>query len=519
MTTEGKMYAGGAVVILAMVLLLLWSVLLWVALGLLAITLVVVGWLVWGAVHRRRIESRKAVAEAIKMEAEAEQAQAIAEERRASAALKRAEVAAKQAQQNLIPEGYIGAMLRSPEERDLYFPWTYKQEVSPAVARMEQQETVVQEVPTPALPGPTDLSYILGTFQPSPAQILLGLTERGYLTCSLEGVSHVALAAPTGGGKSSIMRLLLAQILACQAMVWLADPHYTPVDPKSGEDWRMIAARLAKPPFTDAHIIKDLLAWLVQEMKRRYALREAGKRWGAPCYLAIDEWPAILSELDKQEQAEVVTLTGKLLRQGRKVDVHLITSSQDFLVETIGSGGEIRSNLRTAYFAGGGLATARALLDQQIKLPETPLGKGVVLLRSEEAQPTPGLTRVPYPSNEALYRLLPMARQAEEEIPPLPSLPLRRQTAAEEGESTRAAAEQDSPDSSVPVPNFSTPNVTKLERLGGWERKFIAQRYRAGEERTAIRDQLRELRGGFSNKLWGELKAICDAIDGEEAGA
>ena len=43
-----------------------------------------------------------------------------------------------------------------------------------------------------------------------------------------------------------------AQILACGVVAWLADPHFTPRDPRSGEDWRMIAARLAEPPYTDA---------------------------------------------------------------------------------------------------------------------------------------------------------------------------------------------------------------------------------------------------------------------------
>ena len=170
------------------------------------------------------------------------------------------------------------------------------------------------------------------------------------------------------------------------------------------------------------HVIKEVLASLVEELFRRYEQRRRGERW-TPCYLAIDEWPAILSELDRKEGEEVVTLTSKLLRQGRKVDIHLITSSQDFLVETIGGSGEIRANLRTAYFAGGGLATARALLDQHITLPETPLGKGVVLLRSEEALPKPTLVRVPYASNEALYRLLPLDQDEQrywEAFPPLP---------------------------------------------------------------------------------------------------
>src|SRR5215469_12473140 len=84
MTNEGKLYALGAMVIAVLgAVLLLWSVLVWIGLGVLAIAVVIVVWAVWGKVHQRRIEHRKAVAEAVKAEAEAEQAQALAEERRA----------------------------------------------------------------------------------------------------------------------------------------------------------------------------------------------------------------------------------------------------------------------------------------------------------------------------------------------------------------------------------------------------------------------------------------------------
>ena len=41
---------------------------------------------------------------------------------------------------------------------------------------------------------------------------------------------------------------------------------------------------------------------------------------------------------------------------------------------------------------------------------------------------------------------------------------------------------------------------------------------RKGAQRTEIRDELRQIRpDGFDNRLWPELKAICDAIDVEEA--
>lgn len=406
------LFFGCMAIVGLIVVTVLWSALLWLALSIAGLMVIAIGFKVWISWWRMVNQHRLDRAEVITAEAHAQVALADADK-------KRAEAAAAWQQIRLIPSTYIGAMIDHPNQAGFYNVWTYKQEVSPALKPL-MQPPIIDALPEPTLPGPMDLLQILTTFKPSPERIFLALTAQGPLTCSLEGLSHVALASPTGGGKSSLLRMLLAQVLACGATAWLADPHYTAIDPRSGEDWRMIAARLNKPPYTKPRVIKDVLVWLLSEMFRRYELRAQGQRWGAPCYLAIDEWPAILSELDKQDTAEVVSATGKLLRQGRKVDVHLITSSQDFLVETIGSGGEIRANLRTAYFAGGGLATARALLDQQIKLPDTPLGKGLVLLRSEEAMPTPSLVRVPFASNEALYRLLPTG-----EIPALPPLPLK----------------------------------------------------------------------------------------------
>jgi hypothetical protein len=409
------LFFGCIAMVALMVVIVLWQVLTWLAIGIAAAIVISIAFRLWLGWRRGMRQDRLDEAEAVKAEAAAQAALADADK-------KRAEAAAAWQRIRLIPANYIGAMIDHPNQSSFYNVWTYKQEVSPALKPLVQPlEPVVEALPEPRPPGPLDLAQVLTTFTPSAGRILLGMTAQGLVTCALEGLSHVALAAPTGGGKSAIMRLLLAQILACQATVWLADPHYTALDSRSGEDWRMIAVRLAKPPYTQPRQIKDMLVWLLSEMHHRYELRAQGQPWGAPCYLAIDEWPAILSELDKQDTAEVVAATGKLLRQGRKVDVHLITSSQDFLVETIGSGGEMRANLRTAYFAGGGLATARALLDQQIKLPDAPLGKGLVLLRSEEAMPVPSLVRVPYASNEALYRLLPMSQG----VPPLPPLPMK----------------------------------------------------------------------------------------------
>ncbi len=105
---------------------------------------------------------------------------------------------------------------------------------------------ITAEPEAPALPvGTVDLSELVQTWRPSVDSITLAVGPGGvpYRVHARE-LCHVALAGATGGGKSNIMRLLLAQLTAAGAKVVLADPHFTPYDPESGDDWRPIAQRL-----------------------------------------------------------------------------------------------------------------------------------------------------------------------------------------------------------------------------------------------------------------------------------
>src|SRR5258708_2621281 len=94
-----------------------------------------------------------------------------------------------------------------------------------------------------------------------------------------------------------------------------------------------------------------------------------------------------------------------ILREGRKVDLYLITAAQDFLVKTIGGSGAVRDCFRTAIYVGGDATTARVLLDVKGNVDDGGLGKGIVMMRSS-ATPKAALSRVPYASNDALYDLL-----------------------------------------------------------------------------------------------------------------
>lgn len=271
-------------------------------------------------------------------------------------------------------------------------------------------EGAQQEELAAALPGRIDFIEILEAWRPSLQQIFLGLAPGGeHITVPLPALCHVALCGSTGSGKSNLMRLLLSQLLFVGAHVVIADPHYTAVDVESDEDWRPIEKRLAVEPAVSAKEIKDLLKWMaVDALPKRLAQRRRGEHVGRPCFLAMDELPAIVHKVP-----EASDYMGEIGREGRKVGLYLISSAQDFLVKTIGGNGAARDNFRTAIYGGGDATSARVLLDVRGTVDDGTLGKGVVMCRSQ-AQPQAAMMRVPYCSNQALYRLLPTATTARD---------------------------------------------------------------------------------------------------------
>ena len=263
------------------------------------------------------------------------------------------------------------------------------------------------ELPAPApqaLPGPVALANVL-TWTPDLTRILIGLDPAGRpLTVSARELCHVALVGATGGGKSNAMRLLLGQLLAAGAKAILVDPHFAPVDPDDPTtgDWTPIEHRLYRPPAVLPAEMAATFDWLSQELDERLARRRLGERSGPPLFCCIDELPSIVSKVDTAPD----TLTS-IVREGRKVGLLAITSSQDFLVKSIGTGSAARDNFRTAIYAGGDQVSARVLLDVKARdIPESELGRGVVMLRSQ-ATPAAGLARLPLVTDSDLHRLLP----------------------------------------------------------------------------------------------------------------
>ena len=250
------------------------------------------------------------------------------------------------------------------------------------------------------LPGLTTLGAL--GFVPSAAAILLGLGPGGTrLTVPAgDALCHIALGGKTGTGKSNLLRLLLTQLAAAGCETYLCDPHFAPINPTTGDDWRGIAAATVPGrAITDKAEIVALVAGLGAELDRRLA------RWGnsldpGPArFYAIEELP-LLTAYDKDFMPKL----GRLLREGRKLGLYLMVAAQDLLVSTLGGSSGLRAQFQTLYYGGGDPITARTLLgSKQIEPP----GKGVVWLRSAATGNEPTLVRVPLVENADILRLLP----------------------------------------------------------------------------------------------------------------
>ncbi len=255
---------------------------------------------------------------------------------------------------------------------------------APRIDGVSREETQLSLPEPPALPGPLDLATM--DIRPSESRILLALDAAGPVNVSVTQLCHVALLGATGGGKSNLLRLIIPQLQAFGAHVALADPHYAPIDPENGDDWRLIEQRLIYPPAVKAGQIDQLLDHLTEELERRLERRRKNERVGVPLFLCFDELPSIADLVP-----DAVPRIGRLLREGRKVHLLTIGASQSMLIKEVGGSSALRDQYRTSFYVGGDRKSASGLLDIPERLiDDGPLGKGIVLLRSEVTKPAAG---------------------------------------------------------------------------------------------------------------------------------
>ena len=286
---------------------------------------------------------------------------------------------------------------------------TRVQEISPA----QGQKLLSSPGLAMEYPDPQDFAEVLKFWRPSDEAIYLIDTVNGPITVPHNKTFHTALAGPTGAGKTNMFRLLLAQSLYCGADVVIANPNYAPIkmNGSSVEDWRPIAAMLKTPVARRIEDIMQVIDDAIAELDERRERQQRDPRPFVEKHYAFGEWPAIVSMLLSifgKKIADAYTMKyGRLLRESRQYNYHVISEFQDALIQTIGGNSGVRENYRTAIYAGGDPITAKALLDLRSGEPlpdETGLGQmGGVLVRCETNKLARG--RVPFLSNRALYML------------------------------------------------------------------------------------------------------------------
>jgi hypothetical protein len=289
--------------------------------------------------------------------------------------------------------------------------------VIPPIHRPEALPPQVTVTEAPPFPDPYDFLAELHTgWRPSHAGIFLARTASGPILVPSNLLWHVALAGPTGGGKTTILRTIFSQLLYLGATGYLFDRFYAPI--KKGIDWRPIANKLAVPPIRDYQEMVEVMDWLVAgELAARIDREYRGEAIGEPMYIALEEMPLVVAEVP-----QIAEPIGRLLRQGRQYDLCFIGAMQDALAKTLGIPSGLRECFRSAYYCGGDQTTARALLDlSRSQLNEDGLGvDGRVYLKT--ARTSAQEVRVPWASNESMTLLLGPgnALPAAEAVPGVP---------------------------------------------------------------------------------------------------
>jgi hypothetical protein len=292
---------------------------------------------------------------------------------------------------------------------------------SVTVSDVTQQNVPALPAPALILPDKCSMLDVIRRWDLRDDNLFLAYGKgKREIACTLEGFMHVAHDAQTGGGKTSQWKIEESMLLKLGVQIIHANPHFAPID-KKGNDWRPIARAIEEQGLIeiapgvkisglvyDFQYIADMLKWLaLKEINRRFAMQRQGNYDYKPVYLFIDEWPAIVKRHPEsaEHQAEI-------LQRGRAVDVCVDTNSQGFLLNDVDLKGSARENFNTAYHMGGSVHSASKLLDMPIKdinklmqTEQIALGRGVALLRNNEALPHAELVRLPLADNEFVYYL------------------------------------------------------------------------------------------------------------------
>ena len=380
------------------------------------------------------------------------------------------------------------------------------EDVERELQRMQQTGDTDLASPPSALTGARfHFSEVLATgFRPTLDKIYIGTLGDGtHVFCPAEALCHVALAGATDAGKSSIMRMLLAQLCYVKAVVLLLNPHYSGYLLDKQEDWTPFIPFLAYDPMKGReypvieHFLKQTAEVLIP---KRLDLFAHSKPVGKPHFIVLDELPAIVKKNKKTPE-----YLDTILKEGRKTNVYLISAAQDYLVDTIGGTGAVRDCYRTAYYVGGDDRTAKVLLDMVPS--QDGLGRGVVYLRNATtpAVKKAQLAYVPFTDNESLYTLLGPSTYVADDNADTSGVDLVQDNQVDTVGTEKRT--EDLPDTAIDAPTVK-PNVDKRLRSDDLHIDTLTQAWNAGINTVSGIENFFKMSHGEAYKAYNRVKNL-----------
>lgn len=194
--------------------------------------------------------------------------------------------------------------------------------------------TQPQQLPA-GLPTAPSLSQLLNSgFYASSDRMLLGYNHSGPIYGSVEDLLSTAVAGRPGQGKSSLLRLVAAQMLMIGGLTVTLDPHGS-----ISEDVPGVSVYTA----STAAELNQVASWMLTELEKRLAAYRRGQRQFRPLMALNDEFPVIsLSSKD------AVAAISRIVLEGRKVKMFSLISGQGLPASQFG-GSLVRDALSSRY--------------------------------------------------------------------------------------------------------------------------------------------------------------------------
>jgi len=278
-----------------------------------------------------------------------------------------------------------------PVPYSLHFAPQITQTTEPPRPLINSPELAAQ-TPAPGLPTAPDLSELVKRgWQPTKERMLLGYNLLGPVYGGVADLLSVGIAGRPGQGKSTLLRLILWQIITAGGRCLVLDPH--------GSILEDMAAAPVDFEASSSNELTQAGAWMEQELEIRLAQRREGKRDFTPMLSLCDELP-VISLSSKAASAAI----GRVVLEGRKVSMFALISGQGLPAENFG-GRLVRDALSSRYvFKTSNMEGQRAGLDKETAKLLEQLTPGRAILAGIVE---PGIVAIPNTTGADLERLTP----------------------------------------------------------------------------------------------------------------